>query len=151
MSNPKLPLTPNEKAKLRKAKLKISEIHTQRVEQLIEILNVPNERAKELLGLAEFQLVPSIGHKLAEKLVYQLNIFSMEEIKNKNGAKLLDKLEKRLGVWTDSCVEDQIRCVVSYANAPNPDVQWFDFTEERKRYREKVGYPEDRPVKAWYE
>ncbi|WP_342742102.1 helix-hairpin-helix domain-containing protein [Virgibacillus siamensis] len=104
---------------------------------MAEILSVPYERAKELKGLAEFQLVPSIGHKLAEKLIYQLQIFSLEEVKDKQGAELLNDLEQRLGVWTDSCVEDQLRCVVAFANNPESDRQWFDFTDERKRYREK--------------
>ncbi|GAA0603838.1 hypothetical protein GCM10009001_21140 [Virgibacillus siamensis] len=151
MSNPTLPLTLDEKERLRKAKIKISEIHSQSTEQLAEILNASYERTKEMKGLAEFQLVPSIGHKLAEKLVYQLQIFSLEAIKDKHGAELLDELEKRLGVWTDSCVEDQIRCVVAYANSPAFDKQWFDFTSERKRYRERMGYPKDRPEKPWYE
>ncbi|WP_174615579.1 helix-hairpin-helix domain-containing protein [Virgibacillus ihumii] len=151
MSNPRLPLTPDEKAKLKKAKIKISEIHNQSTGQLSGILNASYGRTNQIKGLAEFQLVPSIGHKLAEKLVYQLQIFSLEEIKDKHGAALLDELEQRLGVWTDSCVEDQIRCVVAFANNPALDRQWFDFTDERKRYRERVGYPEERPKKAWYE
>ncbi|GIO25195.1 hypothetical protein J11TS1_37760 [Oceanobacillus sp. J11TS1] len=64
---------------------------------------------------------------------------------------MFDNLEKQLGVWTDSCVEDQIRCVMNYANHPDSNRQWFDFTNERKAYREKVGYPLSRPKKAWYE
>jgi len=150
-SNPKLPLTQNEKAKLRKAKVKISEVHTLSTEQLAQMLNIPDERARTVKGLAEFQTVPSIGYKLAEKLVCRLNIYSLKEIKDKNGADLFDDLEQHLGVWTDGCVEDQIRCVVNYANDPNSSKQWFDFTNERKKYREKVGYPEGRPKTAWYE
>ncbi|WP_188454819.1 helix-hairpin-helix domain-containing protein [Virgibacillus oceani] len=149
--NPTLPLTADEKAKLRKAKIKIGEVHTLDTEQLIRLLNISDERAKVLKGLAEFQLVPSIGSKLAEKLVYRLNFYELDELKDKNGAELFDKLEQSLGVWTDSCVEDQIRCIVHYANAPGSARQWFDFTKERKEYREKVGYPKDRPKKAWYE
>ncbi|WP_233549531.1 helix-hairpin-helix domain-containing protein [Lysinibacillus yapensis] len=72
-------------------------------------------------------------------------------MKDKNGADLFDELEQRLNVWTDSCVEDQIRCVINYANDSNSSLQWFDFTSERKNYREKVGYPERRPKTAWYE
>jgi len=150
-SNPKLSLTQNEKTKLRKAKVKISEVHILSIDQLAQIMDISVERAKIIKGLAEFQNVPSIGYKLAEKLVYKLNIFSLEEIKDKNGADLFDELEQRLNVWTDSCVEDQIRCVINYANDLNSSLQWFDFTNERKNYREKVGYPESRPKTAWYE
>ena len=140
-----------EKTKLRKAKVKISEVHILSIDQLARIMDISVERAKVIKGLVEFQNVPSIGYKLAEKLVYNLNIFSLEEIKNKNGADLFDELEQCLKVWTDSCVEDQIRCVINYVNDLNSSLQWFDFTNERKNYRDKVGYPEERPKIAWYE
>lgn len=149
--NPKLPLTNEEKLKLRKSKVKISEIHTFNTEQIVSTLNIPLDKAKVLKGLAEFQTVPSIGYKLAEKLVFRLSVFSLSEIKDKNAAQLFDQLEQQLGVWTDSCVEDQIRCVINYANNPNSSKQWFDFTEERKAYREINGFPENRPIKAWYD
>ncbi|WP_026675205.1 helix-hairpin-helix domain-containing protein [Alkalihalobacterium bogoriense] len=147
----KLPLTQEEKSKLRKARVKISELHIFTVDHISELLDIPLEKAKTLKGLAEFQTIPSIGYKLAEKLVFQLKLYSLTEIKNKNAAFLFDQLEQQLGVWTDSCVEDQIRCVIHYANNQNSNKQWFDFTEERKVYREKYGFPETRPTKAWFE
>lgn len=151
MSNPKLPLTQDEKATLRRMKVRIGEVHSLSVEQLSEVLCSSDTRTKEIKGLAEFQNVPSIGFKFAEKLVRLLKVYSLNEIKDKDSAELFDKLEQSLGVWTDSCVEDQIRCVIAFANNPASDKQWFDFTDERKRYRKKFGYPENRPVKAWYE
>ncbi|MBT2214380.1 Pathogenicity locus [Virgibacillus dakarensis] len=150
-TNPKLPLTHDEKARLQKAKIKISGIHSLSTNQLAQILNISEDRSLVVKALAEFQTVPSIGHKLAEKLVNVLKIYSLQEIKDKNGAILFDSLEKKLDVWTDSCVEDQIRCVINFANEPSSGKQWFDFTNERKRYRELFGYPKDRPQKAWYE
>ncbi|MGP4038607.1 helix-hairpin-helix domain-containing protein [Gracilibacillus sp. D59] len=147
----KLPLTDAEKVKLRRAKVKMGELHTFNKDQIAQILDISVDKANHLKGLADFQTVPSVGDKLAKNLVYQLNIFSLSEIKEKNAAELFDKLEQTLGVWVDSCVEDQIRCVVNYANNRTSNKQWFDFTEERKAYREKVGFPEDRPTKAWYE
>ncbi|RPF50263.1 helix-hairpin-helix domain-containing protein [Aquisalibacillus elongatus] len=150
-SRVKLPLTPEEKSNLRQAKVKISDLQHCSVEEFIDMLNIPRHRADILKGLADFQSVPSIGYQLAEKLVYQLNIYSLTDIKDQDGADLFDQLEKRLGVWTDSCVEDQIRCVIHYANHPKSDKQWFDFTNERKAYRELNGHPHDRPIKAWYE
>lgn len=132
----KLPLTNEEKSKLRKSKVKISEIHTFHTEQIANKLNIPFTKTKGLKGLAEFQTVPSIGYKLAEKWVFKLDIFSLSEIKDKNAPQLFDQLVKQLGVWTDSCVEDQIRCVINYANDPESSKQWFDFTKERKAYRE---------------
>ncbi|WP_096199577.1 helix-hairpin-helix domain-containing protein [Bacillus sp. FJAT-45350] len=150
-SNTKLPLTHEEKSKLRKANVKISELHTFNAEEIAQLLNIPLGKANVLKGLAEFQTVPSIGYKLAEKLVFKLCLFSLSEIKDKNAAQLFDQLERELGVWTDGCVEDQIRCVINYANNPKSNKQWFDFTEERKVYREMNGFPQNRPINAWYE
>lgn len=147
----KLPLNHEEKSKLRKAKIEISELHTFTVDHISELLDIPLEKAKTLKGLAEFQTIPSIGYKLAEKLVFQLKLYSLTEIKDKDAAHLFDQLEQQLGVWTDSCVEDQIRCVIHYAKNQNSNKQWFDFTEERKMYREKYGFPETRPTKAWFD
>lgn len=149
--NPKLPLTRYEKTQLRKAKVKMSEIHTYSASEIAHLLHISDEKAKIYKGLADFQTVPSIGHKVAEKLVLDLKIYSLNEIKDKKGADLFDELEQYLGVWTDGCVEDQIRCVIHYANHPFSTKRWFDFTEERKRDRKIVGFPSDRPRIAWYD
>ncbi|MFZ0371557.1 MAG: helix-hairpin-helix domain-containing protein [Halobacillus sp.] len=147
----KLPLTNEEKALLRKSKVKISDLHHFNIEDIASMLNTTFFKASTLKGLSEFQTVPSIGYQLAEKLVFKLNLYTLAEIKDKSAAELFDLLEKQLGVWTDSCVEDQIRCVINYANHPDSRKQWFDFTEERKEYRELYGFPDDRPAKAWYD
>lgn len=60
-STAKLPLTDVEKAKLRKAKVKIMELHTFEKEHIAEMLDVSLERAKILKGLADLKRVPSIG------------------------------------------------------------------------------------------
>ena len=74
----------------------------------------------------------------------------MEEMKDKDGAKLLEDLEFSTGTWIDPCVEDQCRLVVHYANEIDTELNWWDFTEERKKYRLENGYPADRPKKAWF-
>lgn len=149
--NPTLPLTQNERMQLRKANVRIKEIHTLTTSEIAQILHVSNERAKVYKGLTDFQSVPSIGFQLADKLVSILKIYSLNEIKNQNSSDLFNELEQCLGVWTDSCVEDQIRCVIHYANHPNSNKKWFNFTEERKKHRAIIGYPKNRPKKAWYE
>ncbi|WP_188207215.1 helix-hairpin-helix domain-containing protein [Alkalibacillus aidingensis] len=60
------------------------------------MLDVTLERANVLKGLADFQSVPSIGYKLAEKLVFELSIFSLSKIKDHDGAKLFAELEQKL-------------------------------------------------------
>jgi hypothetical protein len=149
-TNIKLPLTDFEKANLKKNKVKIAEILNYAPDELEALLNSTPERAKTLFALAEFQTVPSIGIKFAADLVF-LGYYSLEELKNKDGAKLTDEYEQKKGYWIDPCVEDQFRLAVNFANTKDNTKTWWKFTEERKRYRFENGYPTSRPQKAWHE
>ena len=148
--NIKLPLTDREKANLRKNKIKIANILDFATDELEVLLQVTTKRAKEIVALAEFQTVQSIGIKFAEDLVF-LGYYSVSELKNKDGAKLTDQYERKKGFWTDPCVEDQFRLVVHFANTNDTTKMWWNFTEERKKYRLENGYPANRPEKAWHE
>jgi hypothetical protein len=148
--NIKLPLTDTEKANLRKNKIKLADIPDFATDELEVLLNATTERAKAIHALAEFQSVPSIGIKFAEDLVF-LGYYSLHELKNKDGAELTDEYERKKGFWIDPCVEDQFRLVVNYANTNDTKKTWWDFTEERKKYRLENGYPASRPQKAWHE
>jgi hypothetical protein len=149
-ANIKLPLTELEKASLRKNKIKLASIFNYAVDELEVLLGSTPQRAKEIYALAEFQSVPSIGIKFAEDLVF-LGYYSLKELKGKNGAKLTDEYEQKKGYWIDPCVEDQFRLVVHYAKTNDSGKTWWDFTEERKKYRLKNGYPTSRPKNAWHE
>jgi AraC-like DNA-binding protein len=48
-------------------------------------------------------------------------------------------------------VEDQFRLVVHYADHPGTIRNWWDFTNERKAFRQVNGYPADRPQKPWFD
>jgi hypothetical protein len=146
----KLELTPVERGKLRKHKIKIQDIPKYPAEELGVILNIPAFRAMEISAMAEFQTISSIGIKFAQNLI-SLGYYSLDELKDKTGAKLVEDLEFSIGVWMDPCVEDQFRLVVHYANNRDDTKRWWDFTEERKKYRAGNGYPPDRPGKAWFE
>jgi hypothetical protein len=149
-SNIKLPLTDVERANLRKNKIKIVNILDFAVDELEVLLEATAERAKEIYALAKFQTIPSIGIKFAEDLVF-LGYYSFNELKNKDGAKLIDEYEQKKGFWTDPCVEDQLRLIIHFANTNDTKKMWWDFTEERKKFRIKNGYPANRPQKAWHE
>jgi len=149
-ANIKLPLTDIEKANLRKHKIKMANILDFATDELEALLNSTTERAKEIYALAEFQTVPSVGIKFAEDLVF-LGYYSLSELKSKNGATLTDEFELKKGYWTDPCVEDQFRLVVNFANTNDSKKTWWDFTEERKKFRIENGYPKSRPQKAWFE
>lgn len=146
----KLPLTNDERASLRKHKIKILNIIDFSIDELEILLNTSNERAKEIYALAEFQMVPSVGIKFAEDLVF-LGYYSLNELKNKDGAKLTDEYELKKGYWTDPCVEDQFRLVVNFANTHDNSKMWWNFTEERKKFRNENGYPKNRPKQSWVE
>jgi hypothetical protein len=146
----KLPLTDIEKANLRKNKIKIASILDFATDELEVLLNTTSERAKEIYALAEFQTVPSVGIKFAEDLLF-LGYYSLNELKHKDGSKLADEYERKKGFWIDPCVEDQFRLVVNYANTNDTKKNWWDFTEERKKFRVENGYPANRPQKAWHE
>lgn len=149
-SNIKLPLTDIERANLRKNKIKIANILDFASDELEVLLNASAERANEIHALAEFQTVPSVGIKFAEDLVF-LGFYSLNELKQKDGAKLTDEYEQKKGYWIDPCIEDQFRLVVNFANTNDSKKNWWDFTEERKIFRIENGYPSNRPQKAWFE
>jgi Pathogenicity locus len=149
-TNIKLPLTNVEKSNLRRNKIKIADILSIATDELEVLLNVSSQRAREIYALAEFQTITSIGIKFAEDLVF-LGYYSLNELKNKNGAELTNEYERKKGFWVDPCVEDQFRLVVSYANTHDSKLTWWDFTEERKKFRLENGYPKNRPRKSWVE
>jgi hypothetical protein len=149
-TNLKLPLTDAEKASLRKHKINMANILDFGVDELEVFLQVSPGRAKEIYALAEFQTVPSVGIKFAEDLVF-LGCYSLSELKDQDGAKLTDAYELKKGYWTDPCVEDQFRLIVYTAKTNDTKKTWWDFTSERKRFREENGYPESRPQKPWFE
>ncbi len=142
---PKLPLTAEERSCLRKAKIRLNQIANLELKTLSDLMDITYDRARLLKGLATFQQIPSIGCRMAENLVHCLGKYSFEDVRGENPAELLDCLEKKLRTPVDPCVEDQLRCVVYYAENPDSKKQWFEFTAERKNYRERHGYPSSRP------
>ncbi|KAF0824770.1 Pathogenicity locus [Cytobacillus firmus] len=148
---PKLPLAQEEKQLLRKLNIKLSDFHKLEVDNITHCLGTSSERAKNLKGLATFQQIPSIGYELASKIVNLLGYYSLNQIKDKNWTEVFNALELKLGCWTDPCVEDQIICIIHHANHPKSNKQWYDFTSQRKLYRQRYGYPSSRPKAAWHE
>lgn len=108
------------------------------------MLGCTEERAKYLIALSQFQTIPSVGPDLA-KHVIDLGYYSLAELKGREPAKLFDQLEQLYGYRLDPCVEDSIRLIVHNAETSHSEKRWWDFTEERKLYRHKYGYPDTRP------
>lgn len=146
----KLELTATEKEQLRKSKIRIDQIADYATDELCMLMHISDQRAKEIHAIIAFQKYQSIGPKFAKDLV-QMGYYSIDQLKEKNGAELLDEYERFINAWTDPCVEDQFRLVVYYANHPNDKKQWWDFTEDRKAFRAQYGYPATRPKRPWPE
>ncbi|WP_218014803.1 helix-hairpin-helix domain-containing protein [Bacillus sp. Marseille-P3800] len=138
-------LSKEEKRALRVNKIKISDIPTLTCAQLLEVLSCDAQRAQCLIASGTFQLIPSIGQKLAHTLV-GLGFYQLDDLKMMDGATLFDEYEKKIGFRVDPCVEDQFRLVVYVANCGHADKQWWNFTRERKIFRNAYGYPETRPT-----
>ena len=145
-----LNLTTTEKAQLKKAGIKLKDLKNYSVESLCEILGASKIRAQEIRALTEFQSVPSVGIKFAQDLI-SMGYYSLDALKEKNGANLIDELEIATGAWIDPCVEDQCRLVVHFANNRDSKKNWWDFTAERKKFRAENGYPKTRPQNPWHE
>ena len=145
-----LEVTPAEIKKLRGLKIKKGDIHLHKVEELQKLLNTSKIRAMELFALSQFQSLPSVGIRFAHDLI-GMGYYSLNDLKRKDGAKLTDQYEVQTGAWVDPCVEDQFRLVVHYAQHPDSKLNWWDFTSQRKAFREKHGYPTTRPKQPWFE
>jgi len=149
-TNIKLELSETERQNLRKNKIKKSDILEYACDEIAVLLNISETRAKEIYALADFQRIPSIGIEFAKDLVF-LGYYSVDELNGKRGTDLTDNYEKRKGYKTDPCVEDQFRLVVDFAKNEDYSKNWWDFTNDRKKYRNEIGYPTDRPEKNWTE
>ncbi len=143
-------LTPTEKATLRKQGVRLKDTGSFSAAELSEMLSVPISRGREIRALYEFQTVPSVGIRFAEDLVV-MGYYSLADLAGKEGTELVHELELAKGYWQDPCVEDQCRLVVDFARTGDLTKRWWHFTEARKAYRAKAGYPADRPKKAWHE
>lgn len=149
-TNIKLELSDTERKSLRKNKIKKSEILEYASDEIAALLNISEVRAKEIHALADFQRIPSIGIEFAKDLIF-LGCYSVDALNGKSGSDLTNLYEKKKGYKTDPCVEDQFRLAVDFAKNGNDSKKWWDFTNDRKKYRDEFGYPVDRPEKNWTE
>lgn len=150
MKNIKLNLSHQEKEKLKEAGIRISHLHALAIDEIESVLKTNFTRAREINALIVFQKIPTIGIRFAEDLIF-LGYFSLNELKEKDGAKLFEAYEVKKGYWVDPCVEDQFRLVVHFAKTQDNTKKWWDFTAERKAHRQKNAYPTNRPTIAWHE
>ncbi|RYU91408.1 Pathogenicity locus [Mucilaginibacter terrigena] len=143
-------LTEAEKQDLKASKVSQKMLQDLAPDEIAALLNASPGRAKELQALAEFQSIPSLGINFAEELISQ-GYFSLEQLKGRPAAELFDAYERHCGAWADPCVEDSYRLLVHYIENRDDTKRWWNFTAERKAYREQNGFPADRPGTPWYQ
>ncbi|GAA3974317.1 helix-hairpin-helix domain-containing protein [Mucilaginibacter dorajii] len=148
--NINLQLTDKEKAILRQQKIKMSQLAGYAPDEIASILKASPQRAKEINALVEFQSIPSLGINFATELIGQ-GYHSLAQLAGKDPVELYNAFEKHCGAWADPCVEDSYRLLSHYIAHRDDSKRWWHFTAERKAYRQKYGFPADRPTKPWYQ
>jgi hypothetical protein len=143
-------LSADEKQTLKERKVSQKALQDYAPDEIAAILGATPQRGKELQALAEFQRIPSLGIGFARELMAQ-GYYSLGQLRGKTAVELFDAFEKHAGCWADPCVEDSYRLLVHYIEHRDESKRWWNFTGERKAYREQHGFPADRPKTAWYE
>jgi hypothetical protein len=143
-------LSADEKQTLKERKVSQKALQDYAPDEIAAILGATPQRGKELQALAEFQSIPSLGLGFARELMAQ-GYYSLGQLRGKTAVGLFDAFEKHAGCWADPCVEDSYRLLVHYIEHRDESKRWWNFTGERKAYREQHGFPADRPKTAWYE
>ena len=147
--NINLALTSQEKALLKTQKIRINQLPEYAPDEIASILKASAHRAKEIGALIEFQSIPSLGINFATELIGQ-GYYSLKQLEDKDPVELFNAFEKHCGAWADPCVEDSYRLLTHYIKHKDESKRWWHFTAERKAYREKYGFPADRPTKPWH-
>lgn len=132
---PKLGLDDEERAALREASLSARDLARTNAEELHRRVHgaIPSRRCEELVALARFQQLGSIGERMARDLV-QLGFRRVEDLAGADPRALFTRLEQLTREKQDPCVEDALRCAVEQANDPNlpaPLRDWWRWTSVR--------------------
>ncbi|NHA03739.1 Pathogenicity locus [Mucilaginibacter sp. HC2] len=143
-------LTLAEKQILKAKKVSQKLLQDYAPDEIATLLEASVQRARELNALAEFQSIPLLGINFAEELISQ-GYYKLEQLKGRSAVELFNAFEQHCGTWADPCVEDSYRLLIHYIENRDDSKRWWDFTAERKAYREKYGFPANRPQKPWYQ
>lgn len=125
---PKLPLTDAEREALRSAGLSVRDLavteplelarRTQRV--------IPRARCSELVALARFQQLGSVGLETARDFVL-LGFERVEDLRGHDANELYTRMCERTRTRQDPCVEDAFRCAIAQAEHPDLPARWREW------------------------
>jgi len=133
MKTPVLPLVPEEKAALRKAKIPLRHLAQYTAAQITDISGLPLDRSEYLLALSHFQSLGSIGPNSAQYL-WDLGYRNIGQLKSANPCKMYGYFSNIVGQKVDPCVEDVFRCAVAQAkfpDLPEEKKQWWTWSNQR--------------------
>lgn len=131
--SPKLPLDLEERDALRGAGVPLYRLHETEPEALAEVTGLSVPRCRQLIALASFQTLGSVGPESADDL-WRLGFRSLHDLAGADPAAMYERMNRRVGHRVDPCVEDVFRCAV--AQATHPDLpaelrQWWSWQEQR--------------------
>jgi hypothetical protein len=79
----------------------------------------------------ELQKIPGVGPKIS-KVLYNLGITSISDLKNKNPEILYQQLNSEVGYQVDRCVLYAFRCAICFASNKtyNPELlKWWNWKD----------------------
>gem|GEM_PF-725255 len=118
---------------MHRTRVTLGTLYRQRWEDLSSLTGIPPERCRQLVSLALFQTLDSVGPSIADDL-YALGYRTIPELAQASPTVMYQKLCHLAGNRIDPCVEDVFRCAVAQArNADLPEQarQWWYWTPYR--------------------
>lgn len=88
-------------------------------------------KAKRASDAATLEHIPNVGKAVAQDL-RNMGITRPDQLKDKDGLKLYQKLNKVTGVRHDPCMADTLMAAVDFMNGGKPK-PWWKFTAKRKQ------------------
>jgi len=130
---PKLTLDFDEKDRLAEAGISLSRLASCDPAELARRTELDLQRCEELVALAQFQALRSVGPRSAEDL-WALGFRSLADLRGADPAGMYRRLMEIAGRTMDPCVEDVFRCAVAqatYPKLPEPLRDWWAWKEQR--------------------
>lgn len=136
MTRVSLPLAEAERLALRRARVRLDTLAEMDSEALAHAAGLAPGRARQLVALAAFQLLPSIGPATAADL-WKLGYRRVEQLRGEDPRVMKRRLEEVTGLDQDPCVEDVFACAIYAAeHGAGRTPPWWEFS--RRRLSERV-------------
>jgi hypothetical protein len=130
---PVLDLTVSERAALGRAGIALGTLADTDAADLAAATGIAPERCEQLVALAGFQRLGSIGPASATDL-WRLGFRSVDQLVGADPRQLYERLGEMTGSAHDPCVEDVLRCAVAQATFGELDGslrQWWMWSDQR--------------------